>query len=50
MTLLVCNAGFLETLPIFMNKAIHEIAAILFSVLGVLFLGEIFPQALCTGP
>jgi hypothetical protein len=42
-TLLVCNAGFLETLPIFMNKAINEIVAILFSVLGVLFLGEIFP-------
>lgn len=42
-TLLVCNAGFLETLPIFMNKAMSELVAILFSVLGVLFLGEIFP-------
>jgi metal transporter CNNM len=42
-TLLLCNAACLETLPIYLNKAVSELAAILFSVVGVLFAGEILP-------
>ena len=42
-TLLLCNAACLETLPIYLNKAVTEIVAILFSVVGVLFVGEIIP-------
>jgi hypothetical protein len=42
-TLLFCNAAFLETLPIYLNKAVTEKIAILFSVIGVLFVGEIIP-------
>jgi metal transporter CNNM len=49
-TLLMCNAAALETLPIYLNKAVTEFWAIAISVVGVLFVGEIIPQALCTGP
>jgi metal transporter CNNM len=42
-TLLLSNAIFIETLPIYLNKAISEMAAIIFSVVGVLFIGEVFP-------
>ncbi len=49
-TLLLCNAACLETLPIYLNKAVTEFWAIAISVVGVLFVGEIIPQALCTGP
>ena len=49
-TLLLCNAACLETLPIYLNKAVSEFWAITISVIGVLFVGEIIPQALCTGP
>ena len=49
-TLLLCNAACLETLPIYLNKAVTEAAAIIFSVAGVLVIGEIIPQAICTGP
>ena len=49
-TLLLCNALCLETLPIYLNKAVSEFTAILFSVIGVVVAGEVIPQALCTGP
>ena len=49
-TLLLCNAACHETLPIYLNKAVSEFWAITISVIGVLFVGEIIPQALCTGP
>lgn len=42
-TLLLCNAACLETLPIFLNKAVSEFWAITISVVGVLFVGEIIP-------
>ena len=42
-TLLLCNAAALETLPIFLSKAVSELVAILFAVLGVLVVGEIIP-------
>lgn len=48
-TLLVINAGSLETLPIFMAKVFTDFEAILFSVIGVLICGEIIPMAICTG-
>jgi CBS domain containing-hemolysin-like protein len=49
-TLLLVNALALETLPIFMNKAVTELTAIVFSVVGVVIVGEVLPQAWCTGP
>jgi CBS domain containing-hemolysin-like protein len=49
-TLLLINAACLETLPIFLSKAVSELVAILFAVGGVLVVGEIIPQSLCTGP
>lgn len=42
-TLLLCNAGALETLPIYLSKAVSEFVAILFAVIGVLLVGEIIP-------
>lgn len=49
-TLLVSNAFAMEALPIFLNKLVPEWAAILVSTSLVLFIGEVIPQALCTGP
>lgn len=49
-TLLLCNAGALETLPIYLSKAVSEFVAIMFAVIGVLLVGEIIPQSICTGP
>lgn len=49
-TLLLVNAGALETLPIFLNKTVSEFVAILLSCVGVLFVGEIIPMSFCTGP
>jgi CBS domain containing-hemolysin-like protein len=48
-TLLLINALSLETLPIFLAKAFTDFEAILFSVIGVLFCGEIIPMSICTG-
>ncbi|ETO36513.1 hypothetical protein RFI_00546 [Reticulomyxa filosa] len=44
-TLLVCNAASLESLPIFLDKLVSSWLAIVVSVVIVLFFGEIFPQA-----
>jgi metal transporter CNNM len=49
-TLLLCNACAMETLPLFLNKMVPEVYAVLLSVTAVLFIGEIIPQAICTGP
>lgn len=49
-TLLLVNAGAMEALPLALDKLVPEWAAIVCSVTGVLFFGEIIPQALCTGP
>jgi len=38
-TLLLINAACLETLPIYLNKAMSEISAITVAVIGVLFVG-----------
>jgi len=49
-TLLLCNACAMETLPLFLDKMVPELYAIILSVTAVLFVGEIIPQAICTGP
>lgn len=49
-TLLLLNAGAMEALPLTFAKLLPEWASIVCSVTGVLFFGEIIPQALCTGP
>lgn len=49
-TLLVANAGAMEALPICLNFLVPEYLAILIAVTAVLIVGEILPQAICTGP
>lgn len=48
-TLLLCNAGAMETLPIFLDKLVTPVEAIIMSVSLVLIFGEVIPQAICTG-
>ncbi|KAJ0523303.1 putative gliding motility-associated protein GldE [Helianthus annuus] len=47
-TLLLCNAGAMEALPIYLDKIFNQIVAIVLSVTFVLFFGEVIPQAVCT--
>ena len=49
-TLLLCNAFAAEAMPIVLHKLVGEIGAIIISVTVLLFVGEIIPQAACTGP
>ena len=49
-TLLLCNALACEVVPILLDKLVNEMMAIVISVTVLLFVGEIVPQALCTGP
>ena len=49
-TLLVMNAFAMETLPLCLDKIVPEYLAIIISVTLVLFIGEVIPQAICTGP
>ena len=49
-TLLICNATCLQTLPIILNQLVNEVISIIISVVFVLIMGEIVPQAVCTGP
>ena len=49
-TLLVCNAFACEAMPILLDKMVSPMVAIVISVTVLLFVGEIIPQALCTGP
>ena len=37
-------------MPIFLSKLVNEMIAVILSVTVLLFVGEIIPQALCTGP
>ena len=48
-TLLVCNASAFETLPIFLDKMVSHVEAIILSVTLVLIFGEVVPMAICTG-
>lgn len=47
-TLLLCNAGAMEALPVLLDRLVHPLAAIIISVTAVLAFGEIIPQALCS--
>ncbi|OIV91939.1 hypothetical protein TanjilG_25420 [Lupinus angustifolius] len=47
-TLLLCNAGAMEALPIYLDKMFNQFVAIILSVTFVLFFGEVIPQAICT--
>jgi CBS domain containing-hemolysin-like protein len=49
-TLLLCNAGAMEALPLFLDKLVTPLEAVILSVTLVLIFGEIIPQAMCTGP
>lgn len=42
-TLLLCNAGAMETLPIFLDKMVTPIEAVVIAVTLVLVFGEIIP-------
>ena len=47
-TLLIGNAIAMEALPIFLDRMVGPIIAILLSVTCVLLFGEIIPQAVCS--
>lgn len=47
-TLLICNAGAMEALPIFLDSLITAWGAILISVTLILLFGEIIPQSVCS--
>ena len=49
-TLLLCNAGANEALPIFLDRLVSPTNAILLSVTCVLIFGEILPSAVMPGP
>ena len=49
-TLLLVNSFANEALPLFLDAIVPSWAAILFSVVAVLFFGEIIPSAFFTGP
>jgi metal transporter CNNM len=49
-TLLLFNAAANEALPLFLDKLVPSYIAILLSVTIVLFVGEIIPSAIFTGP
>ena len=49
-SLLLCNSFACEAMPIVLDKIVSEIMAIIVSVTVLLFVGEIIPQAVCTGP
>lgn len=48
-TLLLSNALAMESLPIFLDAIMPEIAAIILSTTVVLIFGEVLPQAICLG-
>ncbi|CAD5329861.1 unnamed protein product [Arabidopsis thaliana] len=47
-TLLICNAAAMETLPIFLDGLVTAWGAILISVTLILLFGEIIPQSICS--
>lgn len=49
-TLLVSNAFAMEALPIFLHALVPAYMAVLISIVFVIIIGEILPQAYCTGP
>jgi len=49
-TLLLGNALAMESLPIFLDALVPAVLAVIISTTLVLILGEVLPQAYCTGP
>jgi len=47
-TLVLCNAGAMEALPVVLDNLVSELIAVILSVTAVLAFGEIIPQALCS--
>ena len=47
-TLLLVNAACMEALPLFLDRLLNPVGAILLSVTAILLFGEIIPQALCS--
>ncbi|GBG66629.1 hypothetical protein CBR_g66765 [Chara braunii] len=47
-TLLLCNAAAMEALPLFLDKMVHPVMAVVLSVTFVLLFGEVIPQAVCS--
>ena len=47
-TLLMANAVAMESLPLFLDRVVSPVIAIIVSVTAVLIFGEIIPQAICT--
>lgn len=47
-TLLLCNAAAVETMPLCLDRISDPITAIFASVTAVLIFGEVIPQAVCT--
>lgn len=48
-TLLVANSLAMESLPLFLDRLVSPVHAVLLAVTLILFFGEILPQAICTG-
>jgi CBS domain containing-hemolysin-like protein len=49
-TLMLWNASATEAMPVFLSRLVPEYLAIILSVTMVLFVGEIIPAAILTGP
>lgn len=49
-SLMLWNATAMEALPVFLHKLVPDYVAIILSVTLILFVGEIIPAALLTGP
>ena len=49
-TLLLMNSFAMEALPVFLDRIVHRIWAVVISVTLILIFGEVIPMAVCTGP
>ena len=49
-TLLLMNSFAMEALPVFLDRIVNRIWAVVISVTLILAFGEVIPQAVCTGP
>ena len=49
-TILLMNSFAMEALPVFLDKIVHRIWAVVISVTLILIFGEVIPMAVCTGP
>jgi len=47
-TLLICNAGAMESLPLVLLMILPDLQVIIVSTTSVVVFGEILPMALCT--